>query len=114
MLSERDTDEFKRWYAAATLNHDDGSACYTAWMAGVVYARTAALRDAHPKIDGVPTVPGWYWARSSWRGWMCVEVRAELNGGELGFYGWGYVEEAQPLDLLKDYHGPLTPPKETT
>lgn len=72
------------------------------------------LRAAPPKIDGVPTVPGWYWARSSWRGWMCVEVRAELNGGELGFYGWGYVEEAQPLDLLKDYHGPLTPPKETT
>lgn len=77
-------------------------------------AELDALRAAPPKIDGVPTVPGWYLARSSWRGWMCVEVRAELNGGELGFYGWGYVEEAQPLDLLKDYHGPLTPPKETT
>jgi hypothetical protein len=46
MLSERDTDAFKKWYASATLNHDDGSACYMAWCAALVEERKRAQRDA--------------------------------------------------------------------
>lgn len=46
MLSERDTDAFKKWYANTTLNHDDGSACYMAWCAALVEERKRAQRDA--------------------------------------------------------------------
>lgn len=71
-----------------------------------------ALRAAPPKIDGVPTVPGWYWAK-----WPEHENVRPIR---VRMYSHGLL--AQPfdseclfkLDTFTDYHGPLTPPKETT
>ena len=67
---------------------------------------------APPKIDGVPTVPGWYWAK-----WPEHENVRPIR---VRMYSHGLL--AQPfdseclfkLDTFTDYHGPLTPPKETT
>lgn len=99
-------------------------------MTEAARAELAALRAAPPKIDGVPTVPGWYWHReknSRLKGvpWSLVWTNGvqTLSEGEREILLWAQpVEEgsSQPIDIQDfefaehEFCGPLTPPKETT
>lgn len=92
-------------------------------------AELAALRAATPKIDGVPTVEGWYWHReknSRLKGvpWSLVWTNGvrTLSDGDREIVIWTQpVEEgsAQQTDIQDfefakhEFYGPLTPPKET-
>lgn len=88
-------------------------------------AELAALRAAPPKIDGVPTVPGWYWCKDCTdesNKWIVVygyvrTVDCDYTGEKAGQISFCAVDADGgdiPSALLYDYHGPLTPPKETT
>lgn len=99
----------------------DGQLGGIAWgrLAKEARAELAALRAAPPKIDGVPTVPGWYWARHKTTprgGWtLCfvdrLEPSARVSVPYAEVFEFDYSSELQDFT---DYHGPLTPPKETT
>lgn len=59
-----------------------------------------------PKVEGLPTEPGWYWCRSAYlKEWGVVEVTKDLK-----MYGSGQESpmKKEDFDLI---YGPLQPPE---
>lgn len=72
----------------------------------------SALRDltkSPPQLDGVPTVPGWYWHDSEY-GRKVVHLEPSTIGGLLAWDGPNRVPISLPR-YAGTWHGPLPEPE---
>lgn len=73
----------------------------------------ARLRSMLPQpVDGLPTEPGWYWARRRTGKWVLMEVYVGWSGQLLGTVdGREHAEPIREFRSLAPFYGPLTPPE---
>lgn len=86
---------------------------------GVAAAARAELAALTPKPVERPVVEGWYWCRvgsnENRKRWEVVYVDSYgdvSESGKDGFGSWDYTFRNGTRSYT-DFHGPLTPPKET-